>query len=549
MAGKMRMGTGGPGMGGLLKDGYKHYSGLEEAVLQNVQAAKELSKITRTSLGPNGLNKLIINHLEKIIVTSDASTIASEMEVAHPAAKMLVMASSEQQKAVGDGSNLVVSLAGELLSQAQDLLRMGVHPADIVVGYKLAAKRALAAVEKAVCKVMSADELRDASQLAVALQSVVAAKHYGFEHVVAPLVAEAAVAAMPSAPRRPAISVDNIRVAKLIGGSITDSQVLRGLVVLRDTEGTVKRADKARVAVFGVGIEAADTETKGTVVLKSADELKAFARSEEETMEEVVKSLSDSGVTVVVSGGSISEIAMHYLEKYSILVVKILSKFELRRICKVTGATALVRLGAPTEEEVGTCDSVVVQEISSRRVTVFQQDEDDSRMATVVLRGATTSLLDDLERAVDDAVHTAKTLCRDGRLVPGAGAVETAVSLDVQEFASSVPGLEQYAINKYAEAIEVVPRTLSENAGKDATDIMSALYAAHAEGKVTSGVDIDEGGVCDAEVAEIYDSCMAKLSAIRLASDAAITVLRVDQIIMSKQAGGPKPREARPGDL
>ncbi|KAA0175744.1 hypothetical protein FNF27_02830 [Cafeteria roenbergensis] len=549
MAGKMRMGTGGPGMGGLLKDGYKHYSGLEEAVLQNVQAAKELSKITRTSLGPNGLNKLIINHLEKIIVTSDASTICSEMEVAHPAAKMLVMASSEQQKAVGDGSNLVVSLAGELLSQAQDLLRMGVHPADIVVGYKLAAKRALAAVEKAVCKVMSADELRDASQLAVALQSVVAAKHYGFEHVVAPLVAEAAVAAMPSAPRRPAISVDNIRVAKLIGGSITDSQVLRGLVVLRDTEGTVKRADKARVAVFGVGIEAADTETKGTVVLKSADELKAFARSEEETMEEVVKSLSDSGVTVVVSGGSISEIAMHYLEKYSILVVKILSKFELRRICKVTGATALVRLGAPTEEEVGTCDSVVVQEISSRRVTVFQQDEDDSRMATVVLRGATTSLLDDLERAVDDAVHTAKTLCRDGRLVPGAGAVETAVSLDVQEFASSVPGLEQYAINKYAEAIEVVPRTLSENAGKDATDIMSALYAAHAEGKVTSGVDIDEGGVCDAEVAEIYDSCMAKLSAIRLASDAAITVLRVDQIIMSKQAGGPKPREARPGDL
>ncbi len=498
---------------------------------------------------PAGLNKLIINHLEKIIVTSDASTICSEMEVAHPAAKMLVMASSEQQKAVGDGSNLVVSLAGELLSQAQDLLRMGVHPADIVVGYKLAAKRALAAVEKAVCKVMSADELRDASQLAVALQSVVAAKHYGFEHVVAPLVAEAAVAAMPSAPRRPAISVDNIRVAKLIGGSITDSQVLRGLVVLRDTEGTVKRADKARVAVFGVGIEAADTETKGTVVLKSADELKAFARSEEETMEEVVKSLSDSGVTVVVSGGSISEIAMHYLEKYSILVVKILSKFELRRICKVTGATALVRLGAPTEEEVGTCDSVVVQEISSRRVTVFQQDEDDSRMATVVLRGATTSLLDDLERAVDDAVHTAKTLCRDGRLVPGAGAVETAVSLDVQEFASSVPGLEQYAINKYAEAIEVVPRTLSENAGKDATDIMSALYAAHAEGKVTSGVDIDEGGVCDAEVAEIYDSCMAKLSAIRLASDAAITVLRVDQIIMSKQAGGPKPREARPGDL
>ena len=399
-----------------------------------------------------GLNKLIINHLEKILVTSDAATICAELEVQHPAAKMLVMACAEQQKAAGDGSNLVVSLAGELLSQAQELLRTGVHPADIVIGYKLASARALEAVDAAVCSTLTAADIRDPKKLAVPLKAVIAAKHYGFEHIIAPLVAEAAVAAMPPAPRRPGINVDNVRVTKLIGGSITDSQVMRGLVVQRDASGTVKRADKARVAVFGVGIEAADTETKGTVVLKSAEELKAFARSEEETMEEVIKSLADTGVNVAVAGGSISEIAMHYLEKYGIMVVKIMSKFELRRICKATGATALVRMGAPTEEEMGSCDSVSVQEISSRRVVVFQQDDDDNRMATIVLRGATTSLLDDLERAVDDAVHTVKTLCRDGRLVPGAGAVETAVSLSVQEFAKTVPGLEQYAIHKVSPA-------------------------------------------------------------------------------------------------
>jgi T-complex protein 1 subunit theta len=316
------------------------------------------------------------------------------------------------------------------------------------VGYKLAATKAQELLLANITASFTADELRDPTSLAVPLSSVIAAKHYGFEHIIAPLVAEACTAAMPSPGKRPDINLDNVRVAKLIGGSVTDSQVVHGLVVLRDAEGTVKRADKAVVAVFGVGIEAADTETKGTVVLKSAEELKAFSRSEEETMEEVIKGLSDAGVTVAVSGGSISQIAMHYLEKYGIMVVKILSKFELRRVCKATGATALVRLGAPTPEEMGACDAVAVQEISSRRVTVFEQADDDHRMATIVLRGATSSLLDDLERAVDDAVHTVKTLCRDSRVVAGAGAVETAISLGVQEYAKSIPGLEQYAINK-----------------------------------------------------------------------------------------------------
>jgi T-complex protein 1 subunit theta len=486
--------------------------------------------------------------LERVLVTSDAATICSELEVAHPAAKMLVMASAEQQKAYGDGSNFVVSVAGELLSQAQELLRKGVHPADIVVGYRMAAKHAQEALAKCVCEELGPDDLRDAEKLAEPLTSVIAAKHLGFEHIVAPLVAEACTMVMPPHPRRPVVKVDNVRTAKLIGGSITDSQVIRGLVILRDTEGTVKFANKAKVAVYGVGIEAADTETKGTVVLKSAEELKAFSRSEEAMMEEAIKGLADAGVKVAISGGSISEIAMHFLEKYEIMVLKIMSKFELRRICSATGATALVRLGVPTEEEMGYVDSISVQELSSRRVTVLTQEDEDSKIATIVMRGATSSLLDDLERAVDDAVHTAKTLCKDGRLTPGAGATETAMSLSVQEFAKGIPGLEQYAINKYAEALEVVPKTLAGNAGKDSTDALSSLYAAHTEGAVGTGVDIETGGIKDAIEARILDAYLTKANALRLASDAAITVLRVDQIIMSKQAGGPKPREMQAPD-
>lgn len=248
-----------------------------------------------------------------------------------------------------------------------------------------------------------------------------------------------------------------------------------------------------------------------------------------------------------------------------------MSKFELRRLCRAVNATAMVRVGPPTADELGFADLVAVQELSSRLVTVFRQDEEDAAVATIVLRGATTNALDDIERAIDDAVNTAKQACKDGRVVPGAGAVEMEMATRIQALGAATPGLEQYAINKFAEALEVVPRILAENAGQDPTDVISALYAAHAgagasaaaaggaggdaaapaarSAGFTVGVDIDgDRATTDAAAAGIWDSLPTKLSALRLASEAAITVLRVDTIIMSKQAGGPKPRAPGPAD-
>jgi T-complex protein 1 subunit theta len=225
------------------------------------------------------------------------------------------------------------------------------------------------------------------------------------------------------------------------------------------------------------------------------------------------------------------------------LAVKIVSKFELRRLCKAINATALVRVTAPVPGELGYADVVEVRELSSRMVTVFRQDDDDSAIATIVLRGATINLLDDLERAIDDGVNVARVLCRDGRMVPGAGASEIELAHRLARFAESTPGLEQYAIAKYAEALEAFPRTLAENSGQSERDVITALYVAHAAGKSAQGVDIEGGMTLDASAAGILDSLAVKASAMRLASEAAITVLRVDQIIMSKQAGGPKPRQ------
>jgi len=525
----------------LLKDGYKHYGGLEEAILKNIEATKQLAAITRTSLGPNGMNKLVVNHLEKLFVTSDAATIVEELEVVHPAARMLTKAAQMQVQEVGDGSNFVVTFAGELLAQAEELLRIGVHPSEIVEGYKKASEKTFALFES--LSTTSVENPRDKASLVKALIPVLAAKQFGYEEMLSNLVADAVLSVMPPAPKKPSVTVDNVRVAKLVGGTIQDSQIIRGVVVHRDAEGSIKHVEKAKVAVFGCSIEASSTETKGTVVIKNADELKAYNKGEEKAMEDAIKGIADSGAKVVVAGGSISEIAMHFIEKYGMLAVKIPSKFELRRLCKAVNATAQVRVGAPIPGDLGYADVVSVQELSSRLVTVFRQDDEDSGIATIVLRGATMNLLDDMERAIDDAVNTCRILCKDGRLIPGGGAADMEVAHRLSRIAAETTGLEQYAISKFAEALEVVPRTLAENSGQIERDIITALYVAHAAGKVNEGVDIDGNGTKDVVKAGIVDSLAVKLSALRLACETAITVLRVDQIIMSKQAGGPKPKQ------
>jgi len=542
----MRMGAGAPGLSGLLKEGHKHMSGLEEVIVKNIEACKQLSQITRTSLGPNGMNKLVINHLGKLFITSDSATLLKELEVEHPAAKMLVMAAEMQEQEMGDASNLVVTFAGELLSNAESLLRLGVHPSEVLLGYSKAAAKTAELLESLTCHTVS--DVRSEAQLADVLRTVVSSKHFGYEELISSLVARACISIMPPAPKRPSINVDSVRVCKLIGGSIMDSTVIKGIVVQRQSEGAVTHAEDAKIAVFGCGIEAGSTESKGTVVIRTAEELKAFNKEEERLMEESIKSIADAGAKVVVAGGSISEIAQHFLNKYNLLFVKIVSKFELRRLCRSVGATALVRVGPPTPDEMGHADRVYVQELGSRKVTIFQQLEDESQVATVVLRGSTMNMLDDVERAIDDAVNTAKVLCKDGRCVAGAGATEIELAHQIQQMAESTPGLEQYAIAKFAEAFEVIPRTLAENSGQNASDVLSSLYAAHASGSAFTGVDIEGGGTTDAKAARIYDALATKASALNLAADAALTVLRVDQIIMSKQAGGPKPRDPQAPD-
>ncbi|KAG0163066.1 T-complex protein 1 subunit theta [Apophysomyces sp. BC1034] len=527
----------------LFKEGYKFQEGVDEAVLRNIEATHELSEVVRTSMGPNGRNKMIINHLEKLFVTNDAATIIRELDVVHPAAKLLVMASQQQEMEVGDNTNFVMVFAGELLQKAEHLLQLGLHPSEVVQGYELARDRALAILEELV--VDNTQSLQSQEQLLKTIKAPIAAKQYGYEDLLGDLVSEAALNVMPKNPKD--FNVDNIRIVKVMGSSIHESRVVKGMVFGREPDGIIQNATKAKVAVFTCPLDITQTETKGTVLIHNAQEMLNFSKDEEKYMEKIFQELSDAGVNVVVTGAGIGELALHYLNRFNIMAVKVLSKFDLRRLCRVVGATALARLGAPMAEEMGYCDVVETVEIGSDRVTVFRQESSEmSRTTTIVIRGATQNHMDDIERAVDDGVNVIKAVTRDNRLLAGAGATEMELNKRLQTVASKTPGLNQHAIKKFAEALEVIPRTLCENAGMDATAVLSRLYAAHyqeGDAGLSIGVDVENenDGTLDATKAGVFDVLVAKYWALKFAADTAITVLRVDQIIMSKPAGGPKP--------
>ncbi|QRV98369.1 TCP-1/cpn60 chaperonin family (T-complex protein 1) [Ceratobasidium sp. AG-Ba] len=446
---------------------------------------------------------------------------------------------------MGDATNMVLVLAGELLKKSEQLLIMGLHPSEIVIGYELACKKALEDIETLTNYNLTKPLTKES--LALVLKTSIASKQYGAEDALASLVAEAALAVMPSRPEH--FNVDNVRVVKIMGGSLSGSSVVRGMVLGREPETVVKNATKAKVAIYTCGLDIAQTETKGTVLLRNAEEMLNFTRGEEQQMEKIFKEIADSGVKVIVAGAGVGELALHFLDRLSIVVIKVLSKFDLRRLSRVVGATPLARLGAPTPEEAGHVDVVECIEIGGDRVTVFRQEPpagsaaEKSKTATIVLRGATANSLDDMERAIDDGVNVIKALVKDDRLVPGAGATEIELAKRVEAYGASLRGLSQHGVRRYAQALEIIPSTLAENAGLDMTEVVSKLYEKHAEADGSAwGVDIesDKDGILDTSKEQIHDSLAAKSWAIRMATEAAVEVLRVDSIIMSKPAGGPK---------
>lgn len=545
-----------PGFQSMMKDGSKFFSGVEEAVIRNIDACKEFSGTVATAFGPNGMNKMVINHLEKLFVTNDAATIIRELEVEHPAAKMMILGSQMMEQEVGDGTNFVIILAGALLKEAEDLVRMGLKPTEVAEGYEIACRKALEVLESCACH-----EIKDAKnndEVRKAVRTAVMSKQYGNEDFLADLIVKACTAIVPVA--QTSFNVDNVRVTKILGSGLMASEVVSGMVFKRSVESNVTKVEKCKVAVYTCPIDSTQTETKGTVLIKSAQELTDFSKGEEDLLEKQIKEIVDSGAKVVVSGGKIGDLALHYLNKYGLMAVRLTSKWDVRRLCRAVNATPLPKLTPPTAEELGYADLVRVDELGDTSVVIFKMEATESKIATVVVRGATENYMDDIERAIDDGVNTYKGICRDGRLVAGAGALEMELAKEVTAYGEKLEGLEQYAVQRFARALHVVPRMLAENTGVKANVVIAELAAAHAEGKAHAGFDIESDSAStlkedgtkhtiNAVENQVFDLMVAKYWGLKYATEAAATILRVDQIIMAKRAGGPKPRGGGNGPM
>jgi len=529
-----------PGFASMMKDGARFYSGLEEAVIRNIGACKEFAETVQTCYGPNGMNKMVINHLDKLFVTNDAATIIRELEIEHPAAKMLVLGSQMQENEVGDATNFVIIFAGQLLKEAEELIKMGLKPTEIADGYERALDKALEVLETlSVCEVKNS---KDVAEVTKAIRSAVMSKQYGSEDFISELVTKACISILPE---KTTFNVDNIRICKILGSGLQSSEVVQGMVFRRVCESNVTKQNNCKIAVYTCPVDALQTETKGTVLIKTAEELTNFSRGEETQLENQIKAIADAGVGVIVSGGKIGDMALHFINKYNMMAVRLTSKWDIRRLARATGSTALPRLTAPTSEELGLADSVYIDELGDTSIVVFKVGDNESRVSTVVVRGSTDNYMDDIERAIDDGVNVFKGLCKDGRLTAGGGATEIEMAQQLAAWGETHPGLEQYSIGKFAQAMEVIPRVLAENSGVKPKEVISQLYAAHSEGKKNAGFDIEgeSGGVKDCVESGVFDLLISKKWALKYATNAACTVLRVDQIIMAKRAGGPKARD------
>lgn len=547
------------GLPGMLKAGTRHFAADDASdssvVGRNITACLELSRLLSTSYGPQGRAKLLVNHLQKLIITSDAASIVKELPVEHPAAQLLQQACQKQETECGDQTNWVLAVGGEILWQTAVLIQsMTWQPAPVIIsGYQQAWKW----LEDDVLPALVCDtiDVSNRESLLRLLHPVLASKHYGTHRQLAPLVADACLAVMKNSNRK-SLSVEAVRTVKIPGAAVAESHLLTGFCVKSGVESTVTSLSSSsktiKIAVFACSFEASTTEAKGTVVMRSAEDLKNYNISEEQKMSDIVSTVVAVGVNVVVVGGNISDMALHFLNQHGVMVLKISSKWELRRLCQAVNATALVRLGAPLPDEMGQCEEVYEKEMGGKPVTLFVNNATDSKIASIVLRASTTSLLNDLERAVDDGVQAVAQASIDGRVVYGGGAVEMACAVALQKRSEQTPGLEQYALAAFGQALTVIPRMLAENAGLDATRVVAdlrAVHASHAEGSICDmGVDIEledetkKSGFTSMEEAAVVDLYATKLSALRLAVDAVSTILKIDQIIMSKPSGGPKPQ-------
>jgi thermosome len=537
-----------PATGGVpvlvLKEGSSRSRG-REAQHTNIMAAKIVAESVKSSLGPKGMDKMLVDSFGDVTITSDGRTILDEMDIQHPAAKMMVEVAKTQDNEAGDGTTTAVIISGELLSKAEELIEKNVHPTIIIDGYKKAAEKALEVLEKiAIHTEQNTEEyLKKVAMTSMASKLVAEHKEY-----LADLAVKAVLAVAEKEGEKYKVDVDDVKVEKKPGESVRDTKLIHGIVLDKEVvhSGMPKRVEKAKIALLDCSLEIEKTEFDAKINIESPEQMEAFLKQEESMLKEMVDKLAAIGANVVLCQKGIDDMAQHFLARKGIMAVRRIKKSDMEKLAKATGGRVVTNLDAITPADLGYAEVVEERKIGDDKMT-FVEGCKHPKAVTILIRGGSERIVDEAERSLHDALCVVRDVVEEPKILAGGGAPELEISRMLKKYAETLPGREQLAVKSFAEALEAVPTTLTENAGLDPIDILSELRARHEKGETWAGIEVHDGKVQDMLKAGVFEPLAVKKQILKSATEAASMILKIDDVIAAgKMKAPPTPPGGQP---
>ena len=522
----------------ILREGTKRDKG-KDAQYNNITAAKAIADAVRSSLGPRGMDKMLVDSMGDVVITNDGVTILKEMDVQHPAAKMLVEVAKTQDSEVGDGTTTSVIITGELLRKATDMIDANVHPTIITAGYRLANTKAQEVLKKISTKVSINDDklLRQ-----IAANAMISKQVGGSKDFFAEMVVEAVKTIVDKdAKGNYTADLKNIQTVKKAGASMEETQIVKGLILDKEpvSPSMPKKVEKAKIAIIDAAFEVKKTEIDAKIQITDPSQLSAFVQEEENMLKKMVAQVKKAGANVVFCQKGIDDLAQHFLAKENIYACRRVKKSDMERLARSTGASICNKIMELTAEDLGYADSVELKVIETEEMT-FITGCKEPKTVSILVRGGTNHIADEVERSLVDAWSVVRVSIEDGSIVTGGGSAAMEIAMQLREYAVSIGGREQIAIEAFASAMEIIPTTLAENAGLDPIDINIQMRKAHKEGKVSAGLNPFTGKIEDMKKLNVIEPLRIGKQAINSATDAAVMILRIDDVIASKSSGMPE---------
>jgi len=516
-----------------------------DAQRMNIMAAKLVAETVRTTLGPKGMDKMIVDSMGDVIVTNDGVTILEEMNIEHPSAKMLVEIAKTQEAEVGDGTTTAVVLAGELLKKAEDLLDQEIHPTVIAKGYRMAAEKAKEILNSIAENIGDKDgELLNN----IAITAMTGKGAESSKELLSSLVVKAVKGISVKTKDGLVVDKDDIKIEKKVGGSVEDSTLIEGIVLDKERihSSMPKKVENAKIALIDSAVEVKNTEIDAKISISDPEKMQAFLDMEEAMLRKMVDRIAGSGANVLITQKGIDDMAQHFLAKKGIYAIRRVSKTDMEKLAKATGANIVTDLNDLSSKDLGKAGVVEEVKIGDEAMTYVMECK-NPKAVTLLVRGSTEHVIDEIKRALEDAVGDIIAALKNNKVVAGAGAPEIELSRSLLKFSETLSGREQLAVKAFAEAMEIIPRTLAENAGLDPIDVLTELRAAHDKKQKWAGINVFTGKVIDAWKSGIIEPLKIKTQAVSSAAEVAVMILRIDDVIAGGSSENMKAPRMPPG--